>query len=305
MSRLTRRDTLKLMSAVAANALLAGVHPLVDALKAEESGQPNIIVLLIDTLSARHMSLYGYERQTTPNFERFASRASVYHSHYSGGNFTTPGTATILTGQYPWEHRAINLGAPVSRAAAQSNIFRLLGQDRRSLGFAQNILAEAFLQQFRADLHEHLPLTSYSSVRKALDVSQFFPSDPLVAHYAFDDFLVNSDVTSNPVPGSAYFGYLDMFYGQLHEYPGEASVEYPRGMPSTGKYFYDNHTVYTGFLVRSRKLKNRRSLTLLICTCSPRMQNIVLERNSLVSFRKLRFLSKSVIGWGITFGSHS
>lgn len=246
MSKLTRRDALKLMGAVTANALLAGAHPLVGGLNAKDAGQPNIIVLLIDTLSARHMSLYGYERQTTPNFERFASRASVYHSHYSGGNFTTPGTATILTGQYPWEHRAINLGAPVLGTAAQGNIFRLFGQDRRSLGFAQNILAEVFLQQFRADLHQHLPLTSYSSLMKALDISKYFPSDPLVAHYAFDDFLVNSDVTSNPVPGSAYFGYLDMFYGQSHESPGEPSSEYPRGMPSTGKYFYDNHTVYAG-----------------------------------------------------------
>ena len=257
MPKLTRREIIKLMGALAANTLLADAHPLVDALNAKDLESPNIIVLVIDTLSARHMSLYGYERQTTPNFERFAARASVYHSHYSGGNFTTPGTATILTGQYPWAHRAINLGAPVRRAAAESNIFRLLGEERRSLGFAQNILAEVFLQQFRADLHEHLPLTSYSSVVRALDISRYFPSDPLVAHYAFDDFLINSDVTSNPVPGSAYFGYLDMFYGQSHDTPGNASQEYPRGMPSTGKYFYDNQKVYAGIFDAVRQLEKQ------------------------------------------------
>jgi arylsulfatase A-like enzyme len=257
MPKLTRREIIKLMGALAANTLLADAHPLADALNAKDSESPNIIVLVIDTLSARHMSLYSYERQTTPNFERFAARASVYHSHYSGGNFTTPGTATILTGQYPWGHRAINLGAPVRRAAAEANLFRLLGEERRSLGFTQNILAEVFLQQFRANLHEHLPLTSYSSVMKALDISKFFPSDPLVAHYAFDDFLINSDVTSNPVPGSAYFGYLDMFYGQFHETPDDSSQEYPRGMPSTGKYFYDNHKVYTGVFDAIQELEKQ------------------------------------------------
>ncbi len=77
-------------------------------------------------------------------------------------------------------------------------------------------------------------------------MSRFFPLDPLVAHYAFDDFLINSDVTSNPVPGSAYFGYLDLFYGQEHAMPGQPSQDYPRGMPSTGKYFYDNQRVYSG-----------------------------------------------------------
>ncbi len=109
MTSLTRRETLKLMGALTGSALLARFHPLVNSLPNEDSQSPNIILLVIDTLSARHMSLYGYERQTTPNLERFASRASVYHSHYSGGNFTTPGTATILTGLYPWRHRAINL----------------------------------------------------------------------------------------------------------------------------------------------------------------------------------------------------
>jgi arylsulfatase A-like enzyme len=257
MPQVTRRDALKLMGALSANALFAGVHPLVNSLQVDESQQPNIIVLLIDTLSARHMSLYGYERQTTPNFERFASRASVYHSHYSGGNFTTPGTATLLTGQYPWRHRAINLGAPVARTTVDNNIFRLLGDDRKSLGFAQNILAEVLLQQFGSDIHEHLPLTSYSSQGKAFDISKYFPSDPLMAHYAFDDFLINSDVTSNPVPGSAYFGYLDMFYGQFHEKPSEPSPEYPRGMPSTGKYYYDNGQIYSGVFETIQELEKQ------------------------------------------------
>lgn len=257
MSQLTRRDALKLMSAWTANVLVAGSHSLVNSLRIDASQQPNIILLVIDTLSARHMSLYGYERQTTPNFERFASRASVYHSHYSGGNFTTPGTATLLTGQYPWGHRAINLGAPVSRTIADNNIFRLVGKDRKSLGFAQNILAELLLQQFRAGIDKHVPLTTFSSERKAFDISKYFPRDPLMAHYAFDDFLINSDVTSNPVPGSAYFGYLDMFYGQLHEAPGKPSPEYPRGMPSTGKYYYDNQKVYSGIFETIQELEKQ------------------------------------------------
>jgi arylsulfatase A-like enzyme len=256
MSQITRRDTLKLIGALAASTLLTSVRPRGNSLKADESQQPNIIILVIDTLSARHMSLYGYKRQTTPNLERFASRASVYHSHYSGGNFTTPGTATLLTGRYPWGHRAINLGSPVARTIVEDNIFRLLGKGK-NLGFAQNILAEVLLEQFRADISEHVPLTSYSDEMKAFDISKYFPSDPLMAHYAFDDFLINSDVTSNPVPGSAYFGYLDMFYGQFHEASGEPSQEYPRGKPSTGKYYYDNQKVYAGVFELIQKLEKQ------------------------------------------------
>lgn len=255
--QITRREALKLLSAVGAGALMAGAHPAARSLRIEQSSEPNIIILLIDTLSARHMSLYGYERETTPNFERFASRASVYHSHYAGGNFTTPGTATLLTGRYPWGHRAINLGAPLKRSILDENIFRLVGSGRRVLAYAQNSLAELLLEQLRADLHEHLPITSFRSEMRALEVSKYFPGDPMVAHYAIDDFLVNSDVTRNPVPGSAYLGYLDLFYGQFHETPGEPSEAYPRGMPSTGHFFYDNGRVYAGLFESIRQLERQ------------------------------------------------
>jgi arylsulfatase A-like enzyme len=246
MTRISRRDSLKILGTYAAGGLFAGAHPLFDRLKGIEAPQPNIIVLVIDTLSARHLSLYEYERQTTPNLERFASRASVYHSHYAGGNFTTAGTATILTGRYPWGHRAINMGAPVARGIAEDNLFHLVGEGRHTLGFTQNLLVEVLLQQFRRYVQKHVPHVSYYTQIKSFDVSKLFTSDPIVSHYALDDFLIHSKVTSSPVPGSAYLGYLDMLFEQSHDSLSEPSAEYPRGMPSTDKYFYDNGQVYAG-----------------------------------------------------------
>ena len=70
---------------------------------------PNIIVILFDAMSARNLSLYGYPRETTPFLDKFAARSTVYHRHYSGGNFTTPGTASMLTGMFQWKHRAFNV----------------------------------------------------------------------------------------------------------------------------------------------------------------------------------------------------
>ncbi len=59
---------------------------------------PNVVVLVFDALSATNMSLYGYPRETTPNLSRMAQNATIFHRHYAGGNFTSPGTATLLTG---------------------------------------------------------------------------------------------------------------------------------------------------------------------------------------------------------------
>ena len=87
---------------------------------------PNVIIILFDALSAINLSVYGYPRATSPNLERFAARANVYHAHHSAGNFTTPSTASLFTGTYPWTHRAFSLNSLISAPVTPYNVFRLL-----------------------------------------------------------------------------------------------------------------------------------------------------------------------------------
>src|SRR5260370_40868318 len=110
MPRLTRRDFLKLSALLPAG---LAVRPWISNLavpgRIGQANPPkNVFIILFDAMSARNLSLYGYPRDTTPNLIRFANRANVYHSHYSAGNFTIPGTTSLLSGLYPWTHRAIN-----------------------------------------------------------------------------------------------------------------------------------------------------------------------------------------------------
>ena len=99
-------------------------------------------------MSARNLSVYGYPRPTTPNLERFAERATVYHSHIAGGNFTIPATASLLTGTYPWTHRAINHRGMVHQDTVDKNIFRAVGTDYQRLAFPQNVWADLIVSQF-------------------------------------------------------------------------------------------------------------------------------------------------------------
>jgi hypothetical protein len=57
------------------------------ALSCSQSGDPvssrtcsgcNVILVLVDTLRADHLSLYGYKRQTSPNIDRFAEDAITF-----------------------------------------------------------------------------------------------------------------------------------------------------------------------------------------------------------------------------------
>jgi len=67
---------------------------------------PNIILILCDTLGAKHMSLYGYERKTTPNLEKLVEREgwAVYTRCFAPASWTPPSHVSLFTGLYPSEH---------------------------------------------------------------------------------------------------------------------------------------------------------------------------------------------------------
>jgi hypothetical protein len=108
MANISRRDFLKLAAlSLPATALLKPFSNLGRS-GAGDPSQPNIILLIFDAMTARNLSLYDYPRLTSPNFSRFADRCTVFHRYNSSGNYTIPGTSSLLTGMYPWTHRAIN-----------------------------------------------------------------------------------------------------------------------------------------------------------------------------------------------------
>jgi hypothetical protein len=68
--------------------------------------RPDVLLIVLDTVRADHMSLYGYSRPTTRELERFAARATVYERAQSQAIWTLPGHASLFTGLYPSEHQA-------------------------------------------------------------------------------------------------------------------------------------------------------------------------------------------------------
>jgi len=65
-------------------------------------GTPNILLVVIDTLRQDRLSIYGCERNTSPNIARFAEEALVFDA-YSPSTWTLPSHASLFTGRYPTE----------------------------------------------------------------------------------------------------------------------------------------------------------------------------------------------------------
>jgi len=63
--------------------------------------QPNIILILVDTLRKDRLGLYGHDRNTSPNLDRLASTSVVYENAFSHAPWTLPSVAAMLTSQYP------------------------------------------------------------------------------------------------------------------------------------------------------------------------------------------------------------
>lgn len=66
--------------------------------------KPDVYLLLVDTLRADHLSLYGYERPTSPNLDRFARSAVVFEKVVAAAPWTLPAVGSIMTGVYPSAH---------------------------------------------------------------------------------------------------------------------------------------------------------------------------------------------------------
>ena len=182
MSNLSRRQFLQAMAATPFLGLslprLAAGAPAAQG----DSSQPNIIMMVFDTFSARHMSLLGYPRETTPNLTRLAERATVFHQHYAGGNFTAPGTSSLLTSLYPWYHRNLHNYGHVLDSVSPNNLFNLLPDAYHSVAYTHNSLASTILRQLKRDITDLVPRRDLT-LADALWSEMLFPNDyPVSIH---------------------------------------------------------------------------------------------------------------------------
>jgi arylsulfatase A-like enzyme len=144
--QISRRDFLKLAGAMYLASGMPAVH--LNPTQPADSGLPNILVVVFDAFSARHIQFHGYNRPTTPNLSKFAERATVFHNHYAGGNYTFPGTSSLLTGTYPFTHRAFNPRMGIAPFFEQNNLFTAFDQYYR-LSYTHNSVAFTLLTQLK------------------------------------------------------------------------------------------------------------------------------------------------------------
>ncbi len=108
------------------------VRPRGGAAATAPPGAPNVLLLILDTVRAASMSLYGHERPTTPLLARWGARATVFDHAVSTTSWTLPSHASMFTGRYAPELRAgwmtpLEPGPPTLAEVLRANGYRTGG----------------------------------------------------------------------------------------------------------------------------------------------------------------------------------
>ncbi len=127
--------------------------------------RPNVIVIVMDGLRAGNMSLYGYNRKTTPYLEQTAQHSHVYLQAYSNTTMTRTSMTTLLTGRHPFSHGRLS---PVQHfEESRENLLRVLMENgyttaavsshwqasAYSLGFSQSLSGPEIPNFYMPSLH--------------------------------------------------------------------------------------------------------------------------------------------------------
>jgi arylsulfatase A-like enzyme len=66
-------------------------------------GSANVLLIVLDAVAAEHLSLYGYERPTSPTLVELAGRGIRFDRVQAASSWTLPSHASMFTGRWPHE----------------------------------------------------------------------------------------------------------------------------------------------------------------------------------------------------------
>jgi arylsulfatase A-like enzyme len=138
-------------------------------------GSPNVLLIVMDTVAAAHLSLHGYERATSTTLIELAGRGARFDSARASSSWTLPSHASMFTGR--WLHE-LSVGWYTPLDGARPTLAEFLG-DRgyATAGFVANTyycaadtgLARGFTQYQDFIFPELTALKTATLVSRALE----------------------------------------------------------------------------------------------------------------------------------------
>jgi arylsulfatase A-like enzyme len=107
-----------------------------DARPLPPPGSANVLLIVLDTVAAGHLSLYGYDRPTSPTLSELAQRGIRFDSAMAPSSWTLPSHATMFTGRW---HHELSVGWLTPLDETRPTLAEFLGaQGYATAGFVAN-----------------------------------------------------------------------------------------------------------------------------------------------------------------------
>ncbi len=156
--------------------------------------KPNVILYIIDGAGAEYMSVYGYNRRTTPNLERLAAKGAVFEHAYSNSRWTKPSTPSFMTSLHhsvlggftsfsdPLPDRAVPMAEHFHQAGYQTALFtsNSLAGRASALDRGVDVLRDT-------DMYDSQIPSSIVLHKEFLRWREVFPGQPYWVHFQTTD----------------------------------------------------------------------------------------------------------------------
>lgn len=219
---------------------------------------PSVVLIVLDTVRADHMDLYGYERVTMPHLTEFARDARVYLHCLAASSWSLPSHATLFTGlparRHGAHYGAAERGEPTTPQPLGDDAVTLAevlaGRGYRTVGISANhgYVSPSFgLDQgfqhwdsrssyrgamprgFRPLLFRSMPIVERFALRAAYEPLVWFDVGQVQYRRAEQITRTALDVMDREVPSGAPF-FLFLNYMDAHDpyrAPGDFADAFP------------------------------------------------------------------------------
>lgn len=82
--------------------------PIISIIRKKEN-KKYLFLISADTLAAKHMGIYGYKRNTTPNIKKFAKDSVLFNNAFANSAWTLSSHMSLFTSQYEYKHMVSRL----------------------------------------------------------------------------------------------------------------------------------------------------------------------------------------------------
>lgn len=168
--------------------------------------KPNVILYIIDGAGAEYMSVYGYNRRTTPNLERLAAEGAMFEHAYSNSRWTKPSTPSFMTSLYhsvlggftsysdALPERAVPMAEHFHRAGYQTALFTGNSLAGRTSSLDRGV---DFVRD--TDLYGYPGPSSIVLHKDFLHWRDMFPGQPYWVHFQTIDVHEIGKLTQSPL----------------------------------------------------------------------------------------------------------